>query len=85
LAKQAADAAAKLAEQAEQAAKNAADAVADALKVENFDLGAVSKLVDGSKLSGVEKLTLKGALANAKDDPALLETLLKQVGSALGQ
>ncbi|MBV1868912.1 MAG: hypothetical protein KUG69_13565, partial [Marinosulfonomonas sp.] len=85
LAQEAEDAAAKLASEAQEAAENAADAVTDALKIENFDLGAVSQLVDGSGLSGVEKLSLKGALESAKDDPELLKTLLKQVQSALAQ
>jgi len=57
---------------------------AAALDPANFDAARVNALIDGSQLDATTKTTLKAAVDAAAANPALVQTALDQVRSALG-
>ena len=52
--------------------------------MDGFDFVEVTNMIDASELSADIKLGLKTALDTARDNPAVLETVLGQVKAALG-
>ncbi|WP_139188356.1 hypothetical protein [Aliiruegeria lutimaris] len=56
----------------------------DALTTEGFDLSTATSLIDSSRLSEMEKMTLETALEQAQSNPALLDAALQQARGALG-
>ena len=63
----------------------AADDAAEAgpLSVQNFDMQAAADMIDNSNIDEAQKSLLKTSLQQAQDNPAMLETALKQVRAAL--
>ena len=67
-----------------EAAGETAGGLADLLTVDGFNYDKVVDAIDGSDLGAAQKLTLKTGLESARDNPALLKSMLDQVKSALG-
>lgn len=57
---------------------------AAALDPTNFDAARISALIDSSQLDALSKTTLKAAVEAAASNPALVQTAVDQVRSALG-
>ena len=80
----AADAVAGAAGEAAEAVGGVQQDAAAALDPANFDAARISALIDASALDATTKTTLKAAVEAAASNPALVQTAVDQVRSALG-
>ena len=78
------EAAATVADTAAGAATDVQAEAAAALDPANFDAARISALIDASQLDDLSKTTLKAAVEAAASNPALVQTAVDQVRSALG-